>query len=574
MAVARTRCVALIGVSGHPVDVEADVGAGVAGLHLIGMLDTALSEARDRVRSAVVNSRHPWPDTRITVSLFPASLPKRGSLFDLAIAVALLAAAGVVPAAKVAEPFFLGELGLDGSVRPVRGVLPAVLAAVAAGARTVVVPARNIAEASLVPDVTVVPAVTLSDLVSRLRHDGPAPPGGPPGPAGLIGPAVPYGSPGSPADGAGAGVGTGAGAIEGEVAAGPGGATGDGAGGAEGITGIRGITDDAGATADGAGGAVPDLADVAGQPFARRALEICAAGGHNFWMLGPPGTGKTMLAERLPTLLPPLERDQALEVTAIHSVAGVLPPDRPLLTRPPFVAPHHTATVAAIVGGGSGAVRPGAVSLAHRGVLFLDEAPEYPASVLDSLRQPLESGRVTVSRAQGTVTFPARFVLVLAANRCPCARPSRPDDPCRCSPAARRRYLARLSGPLLDRVDVKVTLYPSTRRELLADRRFIEPSRVVAERVLLARERAARRLAGTPWRCNAEIPARALHTVYRPPSRAMAPLLTCLDVGALSARGLDRVLRLAWTLADLAGKAGPEVAETNAALGLWLGEER
>ncbi|GAB2481518.1 YifB family Mg chelatase-like AAA ATPase [Streptosporangium sandarakinum] len=569
MAVARTRCVALIGVSGHPVDVEADVGAGVAGLHLIGMLDTALSEARDRVRSAVVNSRHPWPDTRITVSLFPASLPKRGSLFDLAIAVALLAAAGVVPAAKVAEPFFLGELGLDGSVRPVRGVLPAVLAAVTAGARTVVVPARNLAEASLVPDVTVVPAATLSDLVSRLRHDGPLTPGGPPGLPDLIGPAVPYGSPGSSGSSA-----AGAGAIEGDAAAGSGDAAGDGAGGAEGIEDAAGDTGDAGTTAGWAGGAVPDLADVAGQPFARRALEICAAGGHNFWMLGPPGTGKTMLAERLPTLLPPLERDQALEVTAIHSVAGVLPPDRPLLTRPPFVAPHHTATVAAIVGGGSGAVRPGAVSLAHRGVLFLDEAPEYPASVLDSLRQPLESGRVTVSRAQGTVTFPARFVLVLAANRCPCARPSRPDDPCRCSPAARRRYLARLSGPLLDRVDVKVTLYPSTRRELLADRRFIEPSRVVAERVLLARERAARRLAGTPWRCNAEIPARALHTVYRPPSRAMAPLLTCLDIGALSARGLDRVLRLAWTLADLAGKAGPEVAETNAALGLWLGEER
>ncbi|MGV9327286.1 YifB family Mg chelatase-like AAA ATPase [Streptosporangium sandarakinum] len=572
MAVARTRCVALIGVSGHPVDVEADVGAGVAGLHLIGMLDTALSEARDRVRSAVVNSRHPWPDTRITVSLFPASLPKRGSLFDLAIAVALLAAAGVVPAAKVAEPFFLGELGLDGSVRPVRGVLPAVLAAVAAGARTVVVPARNLAEASLVPDVTVVPAVTLSDLVGRLRHDGPLTYGGSPGASGL---GVPYGSPGSPgSSAAGAGAGSGVGATESAAAIGSGGAAGDGAGGAEGIEDAAGVTGDAGDTVGGVGGVVPDLADVAGQPFARRALEICAAGGHNFWMLGPPGTGKTMLAERLPTLLPPLERDQALEVTAIHSVAGVLPPDRPLLTRPPFVAPHHTATVAAIVGGGSGAVRPGAVSLAHRGVLFLDEAPEYPASVLDSLRQPLESGRVTVSRAQGTVTFPARFVLVLAANRCPCARPSRPDDPCRCSPAARRRYLARLSGPLLDRVDVKVTLYPSTRRELLADRRFIEPSRVVAERVLLARERAARRLAGTPWRCNAEIPARALHTVYRPPSRAMAPLLTCLDVGALSARGLDRVLRLAWTLADLAGKAGPEVAETNAALGLWLGEER
>lgn len=261
-------------------------------------------------------------------------------------------------------------------------------------------------------------------------------------------------------------------------------------------------------------------------------------------------------------------------MTAIHSVAGVLPKDRPLLVRPPFVAPHHTATVASVVGGGGGMIRPGAVSLAHRGVLFLDEAPEFSTTVLDALRQPLESGRVTVSRALGAVTFPARFALVLAANRCPCARPSTPDDPCACAPAARRRYLARLSGPLLDRVDVKVGLFRSTRRELLADRRFIEPSRVVAERVLLARERAAKRFANTPWRCNAEMPARALHTEYRPPPAAMSPLLRHLDSGLLSARGLDRILKLAWTLADLAGKDRPELHETNSALGLWLGEER
>ncbi|MEV4244925.1 YifB family Mg chelatase-like AAA ATPase [Streptosporangium canum] len=527
MAVARTRCIALVGVTGHPVDVEADVGSGMAGLHLIGMLDTALSEARDRVRSAVVNSRYGWPDARITVSLFPASLPKRGSVFDLAIAVALLAAAGIVPRARVAEPFFLGELGLDGSLRPVRGVLPAVLAAAGAGARTVVVPACNAAEAALVPDVTVIPALTLGELVSWLRSDD------------LVN--LPMAELTPPAEAP-------------ESAGGPGGA--------------RLL-----APAD-SGELVPDLGDVAGQPFARRALEVCAAGGHNFWMLGQPGTGKTMLAERLPTLLPPLERDEALEVTAIHSVAGVLPVDRPLLTRPPFVAPHHTATVAAVIGGGSGAIRPGAVSLAHRGVLFLDEAPEYPTTVLDSLRQPIESGRVTVSRAVGSVTFPARFMLVLAANQCPCAQPSSPEDPCRCTPAVRRRYLARLSGPLLDRIDVKVTLYRSTRRELLADRRFIEPSRVVAERVLIARGHAARRFADRPWRSNAEMPTRALHAEYRPPPKAMAPLLRCLDSGQLSARGLDRVLRVAWTLADLGGKDGPGVVETNAALGLWLGEER
>ncbi|MEU8384232.1 YifB family Mg chelatase-like AAA ATPase [Streptosporangium sp. NPDC048865] len=548
MAVARTRCVALVGVTGRLVEVEADVGSGVAGLHLIGMLDTALSEARDRVRSALVNSRYAWPDARITVSLFPASLPKRGSLFDVAIAMALLAAAGFVPAARVAEPLFLGELGLDGSVRPVRGVLPAVLAAVAAGARTVVVPARNAAEAGLVPGVTVIPATTLGALVSWLRSDEPA--GGLPPGAGRAGGAG-EGEPDAGADGRGPG---GAGPL-------PPGFPGDA---------VPGDAHDAG---DGPAG-VPDLGDVAGQPLARRALEICAAGGHNLWMLGPPGTGKTMLAERLPTLLPALERDQALEVTAIHSVAGVLPRDRPLLVRPPFVAPHHTATVASVIGGGSGMIRPGAVSLAHRGVLFLDEAPEFSTTVLDALRQPLESGRVTVSRAQGSVTFPARFMLVLAANRCPCARPSTPDDPCACAPAARRRYLARLSGPLLDRVDVKVGLFRSTRRELLADRRFIESSGVVAERVLLARERAAKRLADTPWRCNAEVPARALHSEYRPSAAAMSPLLGHLDSGRLSARGLDRILKLAWTLADLAGKDRPELHETNSALGLWLGEER
>jgi magnesium chelatase family protein len=313
-----------------------------------------------------------------------------------------------------------------------------------------------------------------------------------------------------------------------------------------------------------------DLSDVRGQPVGRKILEISAAGGHHVCFTGPPGCGKTMLAERLPALLPDLDHGAALEVTAIHSVAGAPPADQPLITRPPFQAPHHTASRAALVGGGTGRViRPGAASLAHRGVLFLDESPEFAGGVLDALRQPLEGGEVVIARSGATARFPARFTMLLAANPCPCAAPRIRD--CGCAPSVRRRYLARMSGPLLDRVDLKSQLKEVTRAELRYDLTVAESSAVVAERVLTARDRTRRRLAGTPWRTNAEIPGRELRRRFAPPHDALAALDRPLADGRLSARGLDRVVRVAWTLTDLSGKETPGADEVNEALGLWEG---
>ncbi len=536
MALARTHAIALVGVQGHVVEIEADIENGLVALLLVGLPDTALREARDRIRSAIVNSDRSWPQRRITVGLSPASLPKRGSGFDVGIAVAILAAAGSAQAFAVADTVFLGELGLDGRLRPVPGVLPSVAAAAAAGFRRVVVPQENMPEAALVPDMQIVAPATLAALLAWLCRGGAASQD----PAVLV------------------------------VESGAGLASGPGAIGAAGGIRRRAVPGQAGLAAPTTS-AARDLADVAGQPVARRAAEICAAGGHHLMLLGPPGVGKTLLAERLPTIMPGLGPAEALEVSAIHSVAAALAPDRPLVTEPPFCAPHHTATKAAIVGGGSGIIRPGAASLAHLGCLFLDEAPEFDRDVLDALRQPLESGEVVLARSGVTARFPARFTLLLAANPCPCARMAASGADCTCSPLARRRYLARLSGPLLDRVDVKVQLLPVSRAELLCDLRLAESSATVAARVLRARERAARRLRGTRWRLNSEIPGGELRRDYRPEPAALAPLERAMDLGQISARGADRIIRLSWTLADLAGVDRPRLAEVGYALGLWLG---
>jgi magnesium chelatase family protein len=499
---ATLRTAAVFGVEAVMVQVEVDVSNGMPAFAVVGLPDRSVRESRDRVRTAIRNSGYEYPPDRVTVNLGPADLHKAGSWFDLPIALGVLAATGKVATREIGDVLLLGELSLDGGIRPTRGVLPAAVAAARHGVRRVLLAPGNAMEAAVVSGVQVVPVSSLREAVDIIEHPDSATP----------------------------------------------------------------LTPDAhvqAQTLHGAGLHGLDLADVRGQPLARRALEIAAAGRHHLLFSGPPGCGKTMLARRLPGILPPLSFDEAIEVTAIHSVSGQLEPGGGLITDRPFRAPHHTVSNIALVGGGQ-TPRPGEISLAHNGVLFLDEFPEFSRRALEVLRQPLEEGYVWIARAARTARFPARFMLIAAMNPCPCGYQGDPKRECRCTPTQVLYYTQRISGPLRDRLDLVVNLPPLTISVLSSDAPA-ESSAVVRARVEAARAKQLTRFrtagateltttSGTPSHTlpfNAMLSGRALRQLAAPTRECLELLEEAAERYTLSARAHDRVLRVARTIADL-----------------------
>ena len=503
--VARSLGIALMGLEGHVVDVQTQVGTGLVCFSIVGVSDASLRESKERVRAALQSCGIVLPDRHTTVNLSPASLHKYGSGFDLAIAMSVMAANSLVKPEAMSDTVFLAELGLDGALRAVPGVLPCMAAASRLGIHRAVVPTACQMEANLVPGMEVLACDHLAQVIAW-------------------------------------------------------------AGGKAARPLVVGATTPVSEVKPPSAASRLDMWDVRGQAEARFAVEVAAAGGHHLFLLGEPGSGKTMLASRLTTILPPLDHHTSVQVTAVHSVAGVLDARHGLLTQPPLQAPHHSATMPAIIGGGSGIPRPGAVSLAHGGVLLLDEAAEFQPAVLDALRQPLEQGAVTVHRSGATTRYPSSFQLVLASNPCPCGMDGARHRVCTCSSIQKRRYIARLSGPLLDRIDITVRMRQPTRADLAHDSR--EDSETIRGRVLQARERSTRRLKDTPWRVNAHVPGAWLRERSGIEPQILRHLDTAVEAGTLSLRGADRVLRLCWTLADLQGHATPSLSDVGKALQL------